>query len=155
MVVAVVLVWMVQMTLDQVVGVLAMRDRLVAAAGAVRVLRLVPAAVVLRRAVRRIRVADLDRVLVHVIAMRVVQMPVVQIVDVPVVHDGGMAAIRTVLVIVTVVNVMLGIAHGPTVRDLQLTRQAVGDEKHSQHDRFDPIWGVVFCLLRAALIRFR
>lgn len=68
---------MVQMTLDQVVGVLAMRDRLVAAAGSMRVLRLVPAAVVLRRAVRRVRVADLDRVLVHVIAMRVVQMPVV------------------------------------------------------------------------------
>jgi len=65
------------MTLDQVVSVLAMRDRLVAAAGTMRVLRLVAATVVPQRAARRIRVVDLDRVLVHVIAMRVVQMPVV------------------------------------------------------------------------------
>src|SRR5947209_3035130 len=57
-IVAVIAVRMVQVTLDEVVRVIAVRDRFVAAAGAVRVVLGVGAAVVLRRAAGRIRAAE-------------------------------------------------------------------------------------------------
>ena len=89
MVVAVVLVGMVQPAVHQVIHVIAVRDGLVAAARAVGVTRL---------AVGRIGVAvrmlgiDRDHVLVDMILVRMVQMPVMQVVDVIVVANRRMAA---------------------------------------------------------------
>ena len=100
MVVAVVAVRVVQVAIDEVVDVVAMRHRFVAAAGAVHVSRFVAAAVVFRRAGVRVGGTDGDDVFVNVVAMRVMQVAVVQVINVAFVLDGGVAAVRAVLVVV-------------------------------------------------------
>jgi hypothetical protein len=107
-VVAVPGVGVVQVTLDQVVGVVAVRHRLVAAVGAVLVARVVTAAVVLGRAVVRVLRVDRDDVLVHVVLVRVMQVAAVQVVGVALVLDGRVAAARAVLVRVVAVGLVIG-----------------------------------------------
>lgn len=99
-VVAVVAVREVQVAVDQVAGVIAVGHGLVAAAGAVDVTGFVAAALVVGRAGGGVRLGDLDAVLVHVTLMGVVEVTVVQIVHVPVMLDGGVAAAFAVDVIV-------------------------------------------------------
>ena len=99
-------VLVVQASVDQVVDVVAVRNRFVSAAGAVHVTRFVIGAAVLGIAAVGVAVGDLDHVLVNVISMRVVKVPVVQVVDVVAVLDGDMAAPGTMLVGVVV---MLGV----------------------------------------------
>ena len=100
----------VQVAIDKVIDVVAMRHRFVAAAGAVDVSGFVAAAgavdvsgfvaaaVVVGRAGVRVGGADGDAVFIDVVAMRVVQVAVVQVIDVAVVFDGGVAAASAVLV---------------------------------------------------------
>src|SRR5258708_1573195 len=83
---------MMQVPVHQIVNVVAMRDRLVPATGAMLV-----GALYLRRAAGWIGGVDADGMLVDVIAMHVVQMAVMQIVDVAVMADRDVAAIRAVL----------------------------------------------------------
>jgi hypothetical protein len=93
MVVAVVAVGMVQHLADEVVDVIAMRDRRVAARRSVRVI----ASRQNRRSVPgRVFVIYLQRAAVDVILVRVVQVPVVDVVDVIAVVHSDMAAIRAV-----------------------------------------------------------
>jgi hypothetical protein len=102
-VVAVVAVDVVQMAVDQVIDVVAVRHRLVAAAGTVLVLLGVVAAAVLRRAAGRVLLAYFELVLLDAGLADVVQVAVVQVVHVVLVVHGGVAAAGTVLV--TVVGV--------------------------------------------------
>jgi len=60
--------------------------------------RLVPLALVLWRAAVGIPLRDLDHVLIDVIAVRMVQMPIGQIIDVAAVANRLMTTRRTVLV---------------------------------------------------------
>jgi hypothetical protein len=106
-VVAVRAVRVVQVVADQEVDVVAVRDRLMAAAGAVDVIRRVVGACVARRAARRIRRVDRDRALVDMTAMWGVKMTVVKIVDVVAVLDRDVTAARAVDVVVLVVDGML------------------------------------------------
>ena len=100
MVVAVVAMRMVQMAIDEVIDVVAMRHRFVAAAVAVHVAGFVAAAVVVRRADVRVGGADGDGVFIDVVAVRMVQVSVVQVINVAFVLDGGVAAACAVLVFV-------------------------------------------------------
>ena len=109
-VVAVIAVRVVQMAADQVVGVVAMRDSFVAAAGAVLVGCVVAAAIVLRGAARGIDAADFELMLFDCRVL-VVQMAVVQVIDVAIVFDAGVAALGAVLM--CVVAVMLCHGHSP------------------------------------------
>lgn len=109
MVVTVIPVRVVQMPLHQVIHVIPVRYGFMAAAGAVLVALLVRPALMVRRAVRRIRPTHGDRVLVHVVAMGVVQVPIVQVIRMAVVLDGRMAAARAVLV--RVIPVLLTRTH--------------------------------------------
>src|SRR4051794_480601 len=102
-VVAVVAVGAVQVAVHQVVGVVAVRDRLVAAAGAVAVGRVVGAAGVGGGAGRRVGRVDGQHVLLDPGAGGVVQVAVVQVIDVAVVADGGVPAAGPVLVLVAFV----------------------------------------------------
>lgn len=99
---------MVQVAADEVVGVIAVGHGFVAAAGAVLMALLVFAAVVSRRARGRIGAADFELVLLDVLAVLMVQMAVVEIIDVAVVFHRGVAAVRTVLVVVVRVLVSQG-----------------------------------------------
>ena len=86
------------MAIDEVIDVVAMRHRFVAAAGAMDVSGFVAVAVMIWGAGVRVGGADGDAVFIDVVAVRVVQVAVVQVVNVAVVLDGGVAAARAVLV---------------------------------------------------------
>ena len=100
MVVAVVAVRVVQMTINEVVRVVAMRYGFVSAAGAVYMSRFVAVAVMIWGADVRVGGADGDAVFIDVVAVRMVQVSVVQVINVAFVLDGGVAAACAVLVFV-------------------------------------------------------
>ena len=100
----------VQVPVDDVVGVVAVSDRVVPARRTVDVILVVGAGAVRRRACRGIRSADDERVLVDVARVRVVQVPVVEEILMAVVLDGLVAATGPVLVVVAFVRLVIG--HG-------------------------------------------
>ena len=85
-----------QMSAHQVVGVVAVRNGLVAASRSVCMLGFVSAALVLGRALGGILSTHRNGVIVDVALMRMMQMPVVQVISVAVVFDCGVAAILAV-----------------------------------------------------------
>jgi hypothetical protein len=97
-IIAVVAMRVVQVTVDMVVDMVAVRHRLVAAGGAVHMTRLMAAAAMLRSAARGIGAAHLDGVLVDMVAMRVMEMPVMQIVDMVAMANSGVPATGVMLV---------------------------------------------------------
>jgi hypothetical protein len=101
-VVAVVAVWVVKVTADQVVDVLAVRDRLVAAVRPVFVFGIVVGAVVAGRAVSGIGLGDRQCVAFDAALVVVVKLAVVQVIDVIVVADRAVTAARAGLVVVYV-----------------------------------------------------
>lgn len=98
MIVAMVAVRMMQVTADQIVDMVAVRHGLVAAAWAVHMLPVVATAAVAGRATFGIGRADRDHMLVDAVAMRVVQMTILQVIDMAVVLDRGVAAAGSVAV---------------------------------------------------------
>ena len=94
----------VQVAIDEVVDVIAVRHCLVAATRTMHVICLVTAAVV-RPPTLRIRFADRDSMLVVVILVGAMQVAVVQVADVIAVLNGGVTATGSVLVVV--VSVLL------------------------------------------------
>lgn len=84
-----------QMSADQVVDMIAVRNRLVAAIRAMLMSTLVVVAAVIRRAAIRIAIAYADPMLFYPIAADMMQMPVVQIIGVAVVPHCGVPTIRS------------------------------------------------------------
>ena len=97
-IVAVVAVRMVEMTADKVVDVVAVRNRRMAAIRTVHVSLFMGAAIVFGSAAGRIGPVHGEAVLLDLVAGDVMQMAVVQIIDVPLMDDAGVAAIRAMLV---------------------------------------------------------
>jgi hypothetical protein len=91
---------------------IAVRHGLVAAARTVLVAPLMAAAIVVRRAGVGIAGAHLDHMLVEMVIVRVMQVAVVEIVHVIAVPYRGVAAARTVLVWVVVMDLVLAVGHG-------------------------------------------
>ena len=108
MIVAVGAVRMVQVALDEVVHVGAVRHGFVAAARAMPVVVRVELAVALWSACVGILRAHVDRMLVVMALVGVVQMAVVQIVDVTVVLDGGVSAAGAVDMLMGLMDYMFG-----------------------------------------------
>jgi hypothetical protein len=105
---------MMQMTIDKIIDVIAVRNRLVAAAGAVDMLRVMTAAAMLRRAGRWVGRRNRQLMLLYTaIGVDVVQVPVVQVVDVTIMLQTGVFAIRAVLVIV--IGVQVSHAESPLI----------------------------------------
>ena len=98
-------VGVVEVAVHQVVHVITVGHGLVPAAGTVLVAGVVGAARVIGGALGRIRCADGQAVLVHVIRVRMVEMTVVQVVGMAFVPHGDVAAAVPVDVIVAVVAV--------------------------------------------------
>jgi hypothetical protein len=88
---------------DDVIDVVAMRYRFVAAVGVMDMVGYVSAAVVSRLAGIGIGTADSQEMLIDMIAVNVMQMAFVQIIGVAVMLNGGVAAVGAVLMIVIVV----------------------------------------------------
>lgn len=110
-VVAVIAVRVVQMPVHEIVHMVAVRHGLVAAAGAVGVRRVVAGTVVLGRALVRVVGRNFDHVLVDVIAMRVMQMAVVQVVDVAAVLPADVLALGAVAVVMRFVLIVVATGH--------------------------------------------
>jgi len=109
-IVAMVAVRVMQVAVDQVIDMVAVGHRFMAAAGAVAVGLVVAVALVFRGAAIRVFGADFQHMLVHVIAVGMVQMTVVQVINVILMADGHMAALRPVLMGMAFVNrVVVGI----------------------------------------------
>jgi hypothetical protein len=109
-IVAVTSVHVVEVPRHEVVGVIAVGHRLVAAARAVDVGRVVDLARMSRGAVRGVLAADGERVFVDVIAVYVVEVAVVEEVLVTFVLDRGMPTAGSVNVRMVLVGLVL--AHG-------------------------------------------
>ncbi len=103
MIVAVFAVLAVEMTVDDVIDMSAMRDSDVFAAHAVNVIERMRAARV--RRITRLQIGGAEFVFVHMIAVRMVQVRVVNVIDVIAMADGEVTARMTVFVIVPIMNV--------------------------------------------------
>ncbi len=110
-VVAVAIVDMVEMPVDQVVGMIPVRNDFVPAIGSVCVVRAMPFACVALGAVRRVGARYGETMLIDVAIMCVVQVAVMQKIDMPVMLNGCVAAACAVLMIVVFVN-FVEICHG-------------------------------------------
>lgn len=95
-VIAVATVRVMQVPIDDVIGVITMGDGIVSAPRAAAMGLVVPAALVIGRACRGIRAAHVDSVFFHLRAVLMVKVSVVKIVLVPVVSDPSVAAVGAV-----------------------------------------------------------
>ena len=100
------LMLMVEMTSHEVVRVIAVGNSFVPAARAVTVSGVVTAAGVSITALRGIPGIDLQLVFVDMIAMHIVHVAIVKETLVTIVHDGGVAAVASVLMRVTLMSFM-------------------------------------------------
>ena len=131
MIVAVSAMRVVEVALHQIVDVIRMWHRFVAAAGTVGVAGGMSRAIVIRRALHRIRVRCFDRVLVDMVAMHVVQMAVVQVIDMIAMPYGDVTAAGTMFVRVFAVVLQIALIH----REAPFFVCAVGSEAW-----FTPLW---------------
>ncbi len=92
MVIAVRLVPMMQVAFDEIVGVAAVRNRFMSATSPMRMLAVVRATRMSRGARGRIRATLRQRMFIHMPLVSTVKMPIMQIVDVTFVFDGGVPA---------------------------------------------------------------
>lgn len=107
-IVAVIAVRMMQMSIDEIVDVIAMRDRCVAAIRSMHMRGVVARAVMVRCAIRRVLRADFERVLFdRAVLTGVMKMTVMRVVDVVAVLHRRVAASRPVLMFVAFVMVVL------------------------------------------------
>lgn len=96
------------MSVHQVAGMITVGHGLMTAARAVNMILFVTAAIVASRALVGILGGNLDGVMLYVTAVfLMMQMPVVQIVDMVAVFDGGVAAVLSVVVIVMITVVVM------------------------------------------------
>jgi hypothetical protein len=109
-IITVVAVGMVQVTVDEIVHMVAMRDRFVTAARSMNVSSIMSGAAMVGRATIRILVAHFNPMFVHMIGVRMVKMAIVEIIHVVAVPDRKMAAAGSMRVVV--VGMMRKIAGG-------------------------------------------
>lgn len=98
MIVAVIAVRMVQMIANAIIDMVAVRHPLVTAARAMNMTGFVTAAAMVSGTNIRVRSRHLDHMLIDMPFMRVMQMTVMQIVDMPFVTHGLVSTARSVLV---------------------------------------------------------
>jgi hypothetical protein len=101
-----------QMTIDQIVRMVTVRDSLMATARPMAVRCVMSAATMIGCTTVWIRGAYRKHVLIHMIFVRMMQMAIMQIVDVAIVTNSGVAAAGSVLMRVIRVNRMIVRSHG-------------------------------------------
>lgn len=110
-VVAMIAMRMVEMPIDKVVHVIAVRHDLMSASRPMHVSRLMTPAAMRRRALIGVVRVYLDRVLIDMIAVGMMEMAIMQIVGVVAVTNGGMAAAGTMPVIVIGMMWKIAVTH--------------------------------------------
>ncbi|MCI0915157.1 hypothetical protein [Pseudomonas putida] len=99
MVVAVIAVRVVEVAIDQVIDMITMGDRLMPAARAVGMVGSMAATLVAGGATVGILAVGFQCVFIDMVAMYVMQVPVVQVIDMPIVLDCSVAAAGFVLMV--------------------------------------------------------
>lgn len=99
-VIAVIAVRMVQMAGDEIIDMIAMWNSLVTAAGSMNVGGIMSATSMVGRASIRVLAAHFDCMFVHVIAMRMMKMAIMEVIQMVAVSDGNVAAVGSMGVIV-------------------------------------------------------
>jgi hypothetical protein len=94
----VVRVRVMEVAADAVIDVIAVRNRLMAAAGSLNMACLMPSTAMVGGAVVRVVAGDFDHMLVDMALMRVMEVTIVQIIGVAAVTNGRMAAAGAMLV---------------------------------------------------------
>lgn len=110
MVVTMIAMGMMQVSIHQVVHMIAMGYSLMTAAWPMHMSCRMTATLMSRRATVRVLAAHLQGMLIDMVAMYMMQMAIVKIIDVTIMLDGSMATARLMLVIVALV--LLAGAHG-------------------------------------------
>lgn len=98
-------VWVVQMTIHQVIHVIAVWHRFVSAAGTMDVILGMFATVVLRGAAGRVAGIHSESVFLDHACGLMVQMPIVEVIHVPFVLNGSVATLGSMLMVVSVMMV--------------------------------------------------
>ncbi|MEM5428538.1 hypothetical protein [Cupriavidus oxalaticus] len=112
MVIAMIPMGVMQMIANQIIYMVAVRYGLMAAARAVLVVRVMAAALMVGGTPIRIGIADCKHVLIDVIAVHVMNVPVMQIVNVSLMTHGEVSAIGPVLVRVIDGVFQRAVSHG-------------------------------------------
>ena len=116
------LVRTMQVSLHQIIYMIAVRYRLVSTALAMQMAELMSSADMACRAGCRICRRHLKRVFVKVTFMRMMQMPVMQVIHVALMQDRRVAAVRAVYVRMVFVYVMRHILSLPSFRFIRIFR---------------------------------
>jgi hypothetical protein len=124
MVVAMIAMRMVQMSIHQIVHVIAVGHSLVTTARTVDMPCRMAATLMLGRTALRILVVHLQEVLIDMVGMDMVQMAIVQEVDMAIMLDGGMTTAGLVLVVM--MRMLLASAHGFLPTRLQQKQNSCG-----------------------------
>lgn len=146
MIVAVISVRVVQMPGHEIVDVIAVGHRLMPASRSMAMSGLILRSGFAGRTAVRVLFVDRNAMLIDVTLVRVMQMPVMQIVRVSFMVDGDVTAVRAVLVIVAGMDRVIASSHPssfPLVLSGTLARRpgenpAIDHENHSQHSRNGP-----------------
>lgn len=99
MIVTVVAMFMMQLTVIQIIDMISMRNLLVPAINMI-------ASALHRRTGSRMLLTDSDHMIIIMLFMREVQMPIMHIISMPLMFDGDMPTIRTVRMDMFCMNVM-------------------------------------------------
>lgn len=111
-IVAMVAMLMVQASIDQVIGMVAMRDCLVAATQSMNVAGNMTDVILERAATLGIGCGHFDDMFIDMVPMRMMEVSIMKIIDMITMLHGDMAAACAVLVIVMVVVREIAVAHG-------------------------------------------
>jgi hypothetical protein len=111
-IVAVIAMRVMEMPVNQIINMVSMRYRRMSAVRAMDMIGCVTRALMFRRALARVHTGHLNLVFVDVTIVHVVQVPVVKVVNVALMPDRGMAAVRAVLVIMILVVRCIASGHG-------------------------------------------
>lgn len=103
------IMWMMQMASDEIVDMIAVRNGFMATSGGMNVSVVVSGALMSGRAISRIRFANFQHTLVRVVFMGMVKVAIVNVIDVITMANRPMTAILTVNVFVIRVRC---VAHG-------------------------------------------
>lgn len=118
MIVAVAIMGMVQMAADEVIDMITMRNRGMAAVAAVNVRDGMRTAIMIGGAAIRIDGIDRDYMLVNMIGMGMMQMTIMQIIRVIAVANGQVAAVGAVLMLMVGVMIQVVSCHGADSFDI-------------------------------------
>ena len=105
----------VQMTGDQIIDMVSVRHGLMSAVRAMAMSGLMPLTAMGRRASSRVLHGDTEPMFIDMVIMRMMKMSVMEIVGVAIMGDGRMPAVRSVLMIVMLMNGMVAHRRTPFV----------------------------------------